>query len=173
MPAGTPPHKPIAPAPLPAQRLAMCRLLVEGVEGLSVCAMETERRGPSYTVDTVRELHARYPETELTFVVGADVASTLPSWREPQVLLELAVCAVAARPGSDRSGLLDTFAPLAPPERVRFLDAPRLEISSSLAREQAAAGKPIESLVGPAVASYVLEHDLYRAGASAQAESVR
>jgi nicotinate-nucleotide adenylyltransferase len=173
MPVGTPPHKPAAPAAAASQRLAMCRLLIEGAEGLSVCALETERHGPSYTVDTVRELHARHPETELTFIVGADVASTLPSWREPQALLELAVCAVAARPGSDRGGLLDALAPLASAERVRFLEAPRLEISSSLARERAAAGRRIDDLVGPAVAGYVAEHGLYRSVASAQVEAVR
>jgi nicotinate-nucleotide adenylyltransferase len=165
MPAGAPPHKPIEHDPGTAQRLQMCGLLVEGAEGLAVSALETERQGPSYTVDTVRTLHASHPETELTFIVGADVASTLPSWREPQALLELARCAVAARPGSDRDGLLDALAPLG--GRVRFLDAPLLDISSSRARAQAAAGEPIERLVGHAVASYISEHGLYRAHAAA------
>ena len=79
MPAGSPPHKQIAGDPGPQRRLEMCRLLVRGADRLSVCALETEREGPSYTVDTLRELHERDPETELTFIVGADVAGTLPS----------------------------------------------------------------------------------------------
>jgi nicotinate-nucleotide adenylyltransferase len=139
----------------------MCELLVRGAEDLSVCALELGRGGPSYTVDSVRALHARHPETELTFIVGADVASTLPSWHEPAALLELATLAVAARPGSDRSEVVDAIASLGGSERVRFLDAPLIDVSSSRARERVAAGESIERLVGGDVADYVAEHSLY------------
>jgi nicotinate-nucleotide adenylyltransferase len=171
VPAGSPPHKQIAGDPGPQRRLEMCRLLVRGAEGLSVCAIETERDGPSYTVDTLRELHERHPESELTFIVGADVAGTLPSWREPLELLELARIAVAERPGSDRGVVLEAVASLGGLERVRFLEAPLIDVSSSRAREQAAAGEPIERLVGADVAEYVAEHALYGAGAGARAVS--
>jgi nicotinate-nucleotide adenylyltransferase len=143
VPAGSPPHKLVAGDPGPRRRLEMCRLLVRGADGLSVCSLETERDGPSYTVDTLRELHERHPETELTFIVGADVAGTLPSWHEPLELLELATLAVAERPGSDRGAVLEAVASLGGLERVRFLDAPLIDVSSSRAREQAAAGEPI------------------------------
>lgn len=143
----------------------MCELLVRSVEGLSVCALELERDGPSYTVDTVRTLHARHPETELTFIVGADVASTLPSWHEPAALLELATLAVAARPGSDHSEVVDAVDTLGGSDRVRFLDAPLIDVSSSRARERAAAGEPIERLVGGDIAEYVAEYSLYALGA--------
>jgi nicotinate-nucleotide adenylyltransferase len=171
VPAGSPPHKQIAGDPGPQRRLEMCRLLVRGAEGLSVCAIETEREGPSYTVDTLRELHERHPESELTFIVGADVAGTLPSWHEPLELLELARIAVAERPGSDRSAVLEAVASLGGTERLHFLDAPLIDVSSSRAREQAAAGEPIERLVGADVAEYVAEHALYGAGAGARAVS--
>jgi nicotinate-nucleotide adenylyltransferase len=167
MPAGSPPHKPLAGDPGPGRRLEMCRLLVRGAERLSVCALETEREGPSYTVDTLRELHARHPETELTLIVGADVASTLPSWREPRALLGLAQLAVAERPGSDRSEVLSALAAVGGTERARFLDAPLIDVSSTRARECAAAGLAIERLVGVEVAEYVSEHALYRCGARA------
>jgi len=167
MPAGSPPHKQIAEDPGPQRRLEMCRLLVRGAEGLAVCTLETERDGPSYTVDTLRELHDRHPETELTLIVGADVASTLPSWREPLALLGLATLAVAERPGSDRSEVLDALAPFRTAQRVRFLDAPLIDVSSSRARERATAGEPIERLVGSDVAEYVAGHALYGAGARA------
>jgi nicotinate-nucleotide adenylyltransferase len=171
VPAGSPPHKQIARDPGPQRRLEMCRLLVRGADGLSVCAIETERDGPSYTVDTLRELHERHPETELTLIVGADVAGTLPSWHEPMKLLELAGIAVAERPGSDRGAVRDALASLGGLERASFLDAPLIDVSSSRAREQAAAGEPIERLVGADVAEYVAEHALYRAGAGARAAS--
>jgi len=167
MPAAIPPHKLLAVEPGPQVRLEMCQLLVRGAEGVGVCALETEREGPSYTVDTLRELRARHPETELTFIVGADVASTLPGWREPHELLRLARLAVASRPGSDRREVLDALASLAARDGVRFLDAPLIDVSSSRARERTAAGEPIDRLVGGAVADYVEEHALY--GASAKA----
>ena len=102
MPAHTSPYKPAEPSPGPEQRLEMCRLLAEGSEGVSACGLEIERGGTSYTVDTLRSIHASHPEDELTLVLGADTAGTLGSWREPGELLELARLAVAARPGRRR-----------------------------------------------------------------------
>ena len=168
MPARLPPHKAIEQDPGCEHRLAMCRLLVAGCEGLSVCALETERDGPSYTVDTLTSIQASHPHAELTLIVGADIASTLPTWREPARLLELATVAVAARPGSDSRQLLEPLA-LGDRPRVEFLDSPLLDVSSSIARERAAAGKPIDDLLGSAVAAYIADHGLY--GARAQAAS--
>src|SRR5256714_11268409 len=101
MPSREAPHKLEAADPDPRHRLAMCRLLTEAEPAVSACGLETERPGPSYTVDTLRELHARHPEAQLTFIAGADAARTLPSWRQPQALLQLAEWAIAARPGPD------------------------------------------------------------------------
>jgi nicotinate-nucleotide adenylyltransferase len=166
MPARMPPHKPVERDPGSAARLAMCRLLVAGADGVSVCPHELERDGPSYTVDTLRAIHASDPDAELTFIVGADIAATLPDWREPRRLLELATLAVAARSGTDRHGVLQALAPLAPAEgRVRFLDTPVIEISSSLARDRATRDEPLETIVGEGVAGYIVEHGLYGARA--------
>jgi nicotinate-nucleotide adenylyltransferase len=167
IPARRPPHKPIAADPGGERRLAMCALLLEGVDGLSACPLELERDGPSYTVDSLRAIGASHPNAELTFIVGADIASTLPSWREPAELLELAELAVAARAGTDRRVVLEALQPLAGRSPVLFLDAPMLDVSSSLARERAAAGEPIDELVGAAVASYIAGHGLYGARAGA------
>jgi len=157
-------------------RLRMCQLSVEGADGLSACGLEIERGGPSYTVDTLEAIHASHPDAELTFIVGADTARTLASWREPVRLLELAHLAVAARTGSARRQVLDTVVSLgaadedgqeggraqAERERVRFLEMPAIEISSSMVRRRVARGEPIDELVGPAVARYIAEHGLYR-----------
>jgi nicotinate-nucleotide adenylyltransferase len=169
VPAGSPPHKRVVEDPGPQRRLEMCRLLVRGAEGLSVCAIETVREGPSYTVDTLRELHERHPETELTLIAGADVAGTLPDWHEPLELLELAGIAVAERPGSDRGAVQRALASLGGLQRASFLDAPLIDVSSSRARERAAAGDSIERLVGADVAEYVAQHALYGTRASARA----
>jgi nicotinate-nucleotide adenylyltransferase len=186
MPAHVSPHKTEAEDPGPEHRLAMCRLLIEDAPGLSACALEIDRDGPSYTVDTLEALHASHPDAELTFIVGADTASTLPAWREPAKLLGLAGLAVAARAGSTRQELLDRIASLISASTdpvastaelnaagrrrdewaghapsITFLDMPAMDVSSSMARERAARGLAIDELVGSAVARYVREHDLY------------
>jgi len=166
MPAHTAPNKAgggdEALDPGPQRRLAMCRLACEGVPGVCACALEVERGGVSYTVDTLAALHASHPQAELTLIVGADVAGTLGSWREPRRLLELARVAVAARPGADVPAL-------PPAARVRRLEMEPVEVSSSLVRRRVARGEPIEALVGQRVAAYVAEHALYRVASGARA----
>lgn len=184
VPAHTSPHKarregepdrPDAPDaragqdPGPQHRLRMCRLAIDRELGLAVCAVEIERGGLSYTVDTLEEVRANNPNAELTLIVGADVASTLGSWREPARLLELARLAVAGRPGAEQQPVRDALAGFRGDARdhgrdaVRFLDMPAIDVSSSLARQRAARGESIEELVGPAVAEYIAAHRLYRA----------
>jgi nicotinate-nucleotide adenylyltransferase len=187
VPADTAPHKSNAEGgadPGPEHRLRMCQLAIEGVEGLAVCAIELERGGLSYTVDTLRSIHAEHPDAELTLIVGADIATTLSSWREPGQLLELAQLAVAARAGAARQRVLDTLVAVkghadvakAPQgmrsvaeSQVRFLDMPTISVSSSLVRERVGRKEPVEKLVGPAVARYIDAHGLYRAGSEVAA----
>jgi nicotinate-nucleotide adenylyltransferase len=156
--------------PGPQHRLRMCELAVAGEPGLSVCALEVERGGLSYTVDTLRSIHASHPDAELTFIVGADTATTLGSWREPAQLLALARLAVAARAGAARRRVLDALAEIgvtagangeSASGAVSFLEMPTIEASSSLARRRVAAGEAVDDLVGPAVARYITEHGLY------------
>ncbi|HWX46148.1 MAG TPA: nicotinate (nicotinamide) nucleotide adenylyltransferase [Solirubrobacteraceae bacterium] len=172
MPARHSPGKPAEEEPNPAHpehRLAMCRLVVAGVDGVEVCALEIERDGPSYTVDTLRALHAAHPDIEITFILGADVARTLPSWQKSQELPALAQFAVALRPGMVPEEVRREVASLAagPGQRpsglpMSFLSMPAIDVSSSLVREHVRLGLPVELLVGPAVASYIATHGLYR-----------
>jgi nicotinate-nucleotide adenylyltransferase len=144
----------------------MCRLSVAGEERLGVSPVEVERGGLSYTVDTLRSIHAEHPTAELTFIVGADTARTLGSWREPAELLKLAHLAVAARAGSDRQGVLDSVTALDGGSLdVRFLEMAAIDASSSMARLRVERGEALDGLVGPAVAAYIAEHGLYRVGA--------
>jgi nicotinate-nucleotide adenylyltransferase len=166
MPAYSAPHKGEEGDPGPQRRLEMCRLAVDGQDGLEACALEIERGGPSYTVDTLRAIKQSDPEAELTFIVGADMARTLPAWREPRALVELAGLAVAEREDAGRGEVLRALAPLS--ADVAFLRMPLVEISSSIVRERVSAGVSIAGLVEPAVAEYIAAHGLYRA-ASAEA----
>jgi nicotinate-nucleotide adenylyltransferase len=167
MPAGAPPHKPGAADPGPEHRLAMCRLAAQGQDGISACAIELERPGPSYTADTLREIHARHPEAELTLIVGADTARTLPSWHQPGSVLGLARLAIAARSGADHDQVRTAICQAAGADGAaepRFLSMEPIEISSSLARERIASGEPVAAMLDEAVTDYIAAHGLYRAG---------
>jgi nicotinate-nucleotide adenylyltransferase len=164
MPVAVPPHKEIAADPGAAVRLELCRLAAEAADGVQVSDLELRRGGPSYTVDTLRLVHAHAPQDALTFIVGGDMARSLPTWREPEEVLRLATFAVAEREGIARDDILETIAPLAGAERVRFFDMPRLDISSSDIRRRVAAGRPIRHLVPDAVAHDIDARGLYRGG---------
>jgi nicotinate-nucleotide adenylyltransferase len=162
-PVATPPHKEAEQDPGPQVRLELCRLAIAGDGRLGVCDLEVQRGGPSYTVDTLRELHARTPEDDLTFIVGGDIALGLPSWHEPEAVLGLARLAVAERSGSGReeitTRLAERFGERAAPV---FFDMPRLDISSSQIRRRVAQGDPIRYLVPDDVAEHIARGRLYR-----------
>ncbi len=173
MPANVAPNKPAAAEdPGAEHRLQMCRIAVAREPGLRVCAVEIERGGVSYTVDTLQAIHEEHPEAELTLIVGADTARTLPDWREPARLLELAELAVAERDELDSKGVREVLSAAVPgpglAPRMTLLKMGRIAVSSSSVRELLAAGESVRELVGEAVAGYIAEHGLYRpAGAAA------
>jgi nicotinate-nucleotide adenylyltransferase len=167
MPVAAPPHKPLPDDPGPEVRLEMCRRAAGEEARLEVSDLEVRRGGPSYTVATLEELHASHPEHELTFIAGGDMAASLPEWREPERVLELARFAVAERDGAQRAEIEARTASLAGRERIEFFDMPLLRISSSAIRSRVAAGRPIRWLVPDAVAGYIAEHGLYRSAVTA------
>jgi nicotinate-nucleotide adenylyltransferase len=167
-----PPHKPARWDPGAEHRLRMCQLAVEDDPRLGICTLELERPGPSYTVDTLRSIHASDPDAELTLIVGADMAQTLVSWRGPREILKLARLAVAEREDKSCREVLDALAPLDGQERTSFVSMPRLDISSSLVRRRLVAGEPIEELVGAKVAAYIAEHELYGRRPTAHTQGV-
>jgi nicotinate-nucleotide adenylyltransferase len=165
VPVAAPPHKEARDDPGAQARVEMCRLAVAGNGRLEVSTIEVDRGGLSYTVDTLREIHARAPEDDLTFIVGGDMAASLPTWREPQAILELARLGVAERSGVRRDDILERVSGLGVADRVVFFEMPRLDISSSDVRARVAAGRPIRYLVPDAVARFIAERALYRAPA--------
>lgn len=163
MPVNTPPHKELPDDIGVSRRIALCRLAVAGEPRFTVSDIEARRPGPSYTVDTLEALHAESPGDQLTFIVGGDMAHSLPSWRDPQRVVQLANLAVAEREGIGRREILErlTAVPGAV-EAVSFFDMPRMDISSSLVRRRVAAGRPIRYLVPDRVALYIEQESLYR-----------
>jgi nicotinate-nucleotide adenylyltransferase len=164
MPAGIPPHKDVAADPGAQARYELCERAVAGDERFAVSHVELDRAGRSYTVDTLRSLHEQSPQDDLTFIVGGDMARSLPSWREPEALLALATVAVAERAGSARDAIRQELSGLpTAQERVRFFEMPRIDISSSLVRDRVADGGSIRYLVPDAVADTIADNGWYRA----------
>ena len=166
MPVHEPPHKEAIDDPGAEHRLELCRLAASKDGRLAVSDFEARRPGRSFTVDTLRALHETSPGDELTFIVGGDMARTLPEWREPEEVLALATLAVAEREGAKRDEIAERVAGLRGGDRIAFFDMPRIDVSSSMVRERVAAGRPIRYLVPDEVAEYIGAHGLYGAAAT-------
>jgi nicotinate-nucleotide adenylyltransferase len=165
MPVAEPPHKEAREDPGAVARVDLCRLAVAGDDRLAVSTLEVDRGGASYTVDTLRVLHDLEPEHDLIFIVGGDMAQSLPAWREPEAVLALAPLAVAEREGVRREDIARRLEPLHPGDRLVFFDMPRIDVSSSAIRRRVADGRPIRYLVPDAVAAAIAERGLYRQAA--------
>lgn len=161
VPAHTPPHKEVAAgAPGPHVRAELCRLATKDDPRLEVNELEIERGGSSFTVDTLRELHAQRPDDELVFIVGADTALSLPTWHRPEEVCSLATIGVAGRQGVLRRDIIERLVEL--PVRLEFFDMPRFDISSSEIRRRLAGGRSVDYLVPAAVAQHLRRAGLYR-----------
>ena len=158
VPAGHPWQKARRLAPA-EDRLAMVRAAIEGEPRFQADDCEIRRSGPSYTLDTVRDLAVRRPDVGAWFLIlGEDQYSGLPTWQGWQELLRCVTLVVAARDGRQPQPgqlLRDT------PHRLVVLPLPPLAISSTLVRSRLAAREPIDTLGPPAVAGYIARHRLY------------
>ncbi|MDD3228923.1 MAG: nicotinate-nucleotide adenylyltransferase [Oscillospiraceae bacterium] len=161
VPTRIPPHKEAQNLASAKDRMAMCRLGVQGT-GWQVSNMEICRCTPSYTADTLEQLAAENPGTELYFVTGEDMFLTLLSWHDPNRILRLATVCAAPRSTSGMGRMLayaDRIHRAGGKTLVR--DIRYLPVSSTQVRAAVHAGKGIDRLVPPAVASYIAQNSLY------------
>jgi nicotinate-nucleotide adenylyltransferase len=133
----------------PDDRASMVEIAVRGSPGLVADRSELARGGPSYTVDTVRAFHLRWPDAELVLLLGADAAEELPRWRELGTIRSLARLVIFTRGSAAEADAVVV---------------PRLDISSSLIRERVRAGRSIRFRVPDAVAANIARGRLYREG---------
>jgi nicotinate-nucleotide adenylyltransferase len=161
MPAAVPPHKhreDISPA---EDRYAMVLLATASNPCFSVSRLELDRPGPSYTIDTVRELRARLgPQAELFFLTGVDAVLEILTWHDPEALIGECRFIAAARPGYD----LEQLSHRLPPRflaAIETLVAPGVDISSSEIRRRVREGASITYLTPEAVEDYVRKRHLY------------
>lgn len=129
----------------------------------SVSRIEVDREGPTYAVDTLRELRRQQAgDVELFFITGADAMLEILQWKDPEEVLEQAHFIAATRPGHDIARF-EKEAPTSHP-RVSVMDIPALAISSSDIRRRVRHGEPIRYLVPEGVNTYIRKFRLYRGG---------
>ena len=152
VPAGEQPFKVGQHGASGAHRARMVELACAGEPAFVVDRVEVNRPGPSYTVDTLGALAARYPQSALSLLLGADAAELFPKWRDPTGIKARATVVVFARDGEE------------PPPGVadRVIIVPRLEISSTAVRDRVRHGQSIRYLVPDPVMDYIADEGLYR-----------
>jgi nicotinate-nucleotide adenylyltransferase len=167
IPANTPPHRGATVAS-PGDRLDLLRAAAAGRDRLRVLDLELRRPGPSYTADTLAELAAEHPGTEIWFALGTDAARDIPTWHRRDEVLESARFLLLNRGGVGEVDAAEAVRLGFVPERTRIVRIDSPPISATEVRRRAAAGLGTEDLVPAAVARLIEERGLYRAVAGSR-----
>lgn len=145
----------------PEHRLALAEVAFGGLPRTVIDDRELRRPGPTYSIDTLRELKAEHPGAQLFLVMGEDQAISLTRWREWEAIVQLAIICVAERPAAPAHAGLPPLGLPAQAE-LRLLRLPSMPESATKVRERVAQGQGIAHLVPPGVASYIELHHLYQ-----------
>jgi len=163
IPAARPPHKSAKHITDERHRLAMTKLATQSNKFFRVSDMELRRKGPSYTLDTMNELHQKFgAATELFFIIGADSLADLSKWHAARELVAKCHFIAATRPGVDLNfSAVEKFFGAAASEHIHRTTTPGLEISSTDIREKIRRGHSIKYLVPEIVEDYIQREGLY------------
>ena len=172
MPVGEAPHREIEQDPGADARLELAELAVADDERFETSRMELDRKGPSYTSDTLALLHEESPDDELFLILGGDQAAALASCHEPEKVLERATLVVFERMSWGRNAIKIKIGRMPGAERVRYLDMPLIQVSSSAIRRRVREGVSIRYLVPDKVVEYVASHELYGGGKGSRKEAL-
>jgi nicotinate-nucleotide adenylyltransferase len=162
VPAGLPPLRGLVHASAP-ERLALCQVATAEVARLRVLDLELRRPGPSYTIDTMRDLGVAHPDRELWVVLGADAARQMPEWHGAAELLAAFHFVLVNRAGERLIHQPEALALGFRPPRTRIVPIESPDVSATEIRRRARAGEPLAGLVSPAVERLIVERGLYRA----------
>lgn len=164
IPAARPPHKDPASVINGDHRYRMVELAIKDNPAFTASSLELERRGYSYTVDTIRHYLEADPQLDIRFILGVDALQLIYTWKEVGQLIKLCRFIVVTRPGYqlDRCDPVFATVPAELWDRIELLSIPGLEISSSEIRKRVAAGQSVRYLLPPGVADYIKKNDLYR-----------
>ena len=124
----------------------------------TVSRVDIDREGPTYTIDTLRDLRELFPDAELYFITGADSLASIMSWRDWEVMLEMANFVGVTRPGYELS---KDMLPLESQTGIELIEIPAMAISSTDCRKRAGEGEPVWYLVPDGVVQYIAKNNLY------------
>jgi nicotinate-nucleotide adenylyltransferase len=157
-----PPHKQGQPITPIEHRLAMVELAISDNSLFELSTVEMDRHGPHYALDTVRIISGQNPTADLVYVMGGDSLRDLPTWHRPKDLVAaLRLIGVMRRPGDSIDlVVLEKIIP-GLTAKVRFVDAPLLDIAAHEIRQRVADGRPFRYFLPPVVYDYIVEHNLY------------
>jgi nicotinate-nucleotide adenylyltransferase len=161
----TPPHKLDQEITALEHRFAMVELAIKDWPQFQLSSVEIDRPGPHYMLDTVNIIRSQFPDADVTLLIGGDSLRELPTWHRPRDLaLACRYFGVMRRPENEIN--LDALENEIPgiSAKVRFVDAPLLEIASSDIRQRAAHGRAFKHYLQPAVYEYIVEKSLYISG---------
>ena len=156
VPAAVPPHKQkenVIPA---KHRLEMVKLAIRGNPFFELSDMELRRRGPSYTIDTVRELRHTNPHDDIFFIMGIDLLTDFDTWKEPDKILVECTLVAMNRPGFDLAVVDKELL-----ARIELVNVPSVDISSTNIRRRVRSGRSIRYLVTPEVETYIRRNSIY------------
>jgi nicotinate-nucleotide adenylyltransferase len=164
IPTGESPHKDYFRITDAQLRFQMVEISVGNNPYFEASGIEIQRKGPSYTADTLRELHAVFPDQELYFITGTDAMMDIPKWHETEEIFKLASVVGVSRPGYEGSGLLQKIIETYPASKNKVfqLEIPALAISSTYIRNRVADNKSIRYLLPEQVREFIDSHNLYR-----------
>ncbi|WP_372454070.1 nicotinate-nucleotide adenylyltransferase [Occultella gossypii] len=156
VPTGAQPFKLDRDVSVAEHRYLMAVVATASNPRFTVSRVDIDRPGVTYTIDTLRDLHAAYPGAELFFITGADALSQIMQWKDVAELLKLAHFVGVTRPGHDLT------AEELPPGEYSLLEIPAMAISSTDCRQRVIADKPVWYLVPDGVVQYIGKHRLYK-----------
>lgn len=159
MPAFKPPHKLNMNISSYKDRVKMLELVLELDSRYKLCTIEMERNGPSYTLDTMRELIKRHPQNTFYFIIGGDMIEGLGKWRGIEELTELVQFIGLKRIGYIAGNQIEYENEIM--KKIAMIPMPQLEISSSLIREWVSMGRKLRYIVPESVEKYIKENNLY------------
>jgi nicotinate-nucleotide adenylyltransferase len=162
MVTGRAPHKEIEDDPGAEVRLEMARSAAQGEDGVEASDLEVRRDEVSFSYRTLELLREEDPERELYFLLGADVAAGLASWKEPERVVELARLGVVPRPGVEMEAVNSALEGLGASGRSEIIDMPLCGASSTTIRQRVREGRPLRHLVPDPVVGLIAERGLYR-----------
>ncbi len=157
VPASIPPHKMGEVIISGEHRAKMVALSIKDNPFFELCTMELERPGPSYTIDTLIDLHQKFPGEELYLIVGVDLLIDFDKWKDAEKILKLCKVVGMNRPGFDMAMVDKDFL-----HNIELVNVPEVDISSTSIRRRIQSGRSIKYLVPTEVENYINTHSIYK-----------